>query len=112
MLPLGAREPSPRLWLCRHLTACTPRCGGRACRPQDREQRSDEPNPAEHRLSVKGLDLYDEVHGAGEPLVLLHGALSTVGTSFGAVLPSLARTRRVVAIEQQGHGHTADIDRP
>jgi pimeloyl-ACP methyl ester carboxylesterase len=56
--------------------------------------------------------MYYELHGAGEPLLLLHGALSTIETSFGAVLPSLSKTRRVIAVEQQGHGHTADIDRP
>lgn len=62
---------------------------------------------------VNGLDLYYEVHGEGSrPLVLLHGAISAIGTSFGAYLPALARTRRVVAVELQGHGHTADIDRP
>jgi pimeloyl-ACP methyl ester carboxylesterase len=60
----------------------------------------------------EGVDLYYEIHGAGRALVLLHGAMSTIETSFGAVLPSLAKTRRVVAIEQQGHGHTADVDRP
>jgi pimeloyl-ACP methyl ester carboxylesterase len=58
------------------------------------------------------LDIYYEVHGSGQPLVLLHGAMSTIGTSFGKVLPSFARSRQVVAIEQQSHGHTADIDRP
>jgi pimeloyl-ACP methyl ester carboxylesterase len=62
--------------------------------------------------SVNGLNMYYEVHGAGRPLVLLHGALSAIGTSFGKVLPSLAKTRQVIAIEQQAHGHTADIDRP
>src|SRR5437763_6903049 len=62
--------------------------------------------------SVNGLTMYYEVHGAGRPLVLLHGALSAIGTSFGKVLPSLAKTRQVIAIEQQAHGHTADIDRP
>ncbi len=46
------------------------------------------------------------------PLLLLHGNLSTIGTSFGKVLPLLASTRRIIAVEQQGHGHTADIDRP
>jgi pimeloyl-ACP methyl ester carboxylesterase len=60
----------------------------------------------------EGVDLYYEIHGAGRPLVLLHGAMSTIETSFGAVLPEFAKTRRVVAIEQQGHGRTADIDRP
>src|SRR5919199_4740760 len=62
--------------------------------------------------SVNGLNMYYEVHGAGRPLVLLHGALSAIGTSFGKVLPSLAETRQVIAVEQQAHGHTADIDRP
>jgi pimeloyl-ACP methyl ester carboxylesterase len=61
--------------------------------------------------SVNGLTMYYEVHGAGRPLVLLHGALSVIGTSFGKVLPSLAKTRQVIAIEQQAHGHTADTRR-
>lgn len=61
---------------------------------------------------VNGLQMYYEIHGEGRPLVLLHGALSAIGTSFGKLLPSLAQTRQVIAIEQQAHGHTADIDRP
>jgi pimeloyl-ACP methyl ester carboxylesterase len=61
---------------------------------------------------VNGLDMYYEVLGSGRPLVLLHGGLSTIGTSFGKLLQSLARTRQVIAVEQQAHGHTADIDRP
>jgi pimeloyl-ACP methyl ester carboxylesterase len=62
--------------------------------------------------SVNGLDIYYEIHGSGRPLVLLHGGLSTIGTDFGQVLQPLAETRRTIGIEQQGHGHTADIDRP
>jgi pimeloyl-ACP methyl ester carboxylesterase len=62
--------------------------------------------------SVNGLNMYYEIHGAGQPLVLLHGSLTTIDASFGKVLPSLAKTRQVIAIEQQGHGHTADVDRP
>jgi pimeloyl-ACP methyl ester carboxylesterase len=61
---------------------------------------------------VHGLSMYYEIHGEGHPLVLLHGALSATGTSFGKLLPDLARERRVIAVEMQGHGHTADIDRP
>lgn len=61
---------------------------------------------------VNGSDLYYEVHGTGEPLVLLHGGLLTIDLTFAAVLPALARTRRVIAVELQGHGHTADTDRP
>jgi pimeloyl-ACP methyl ester carboxylesterase len=56
--------------------------------------------------------MYYEIHGTGRPLVLLHGAMSTIETSFGAVLPEFAKTRQVIAVEQQGHGHTADADRP
>ena len=61
---------------------------------------------------VNGLNMYYEIHGTGQPLVLLHGAFSAIGTSFGKLLPSLAKTRQVIAVELQGHGHTADIDRP
>ncbi|HLJ36291.1 MAG TPA: alpha/beta hydrolase, partial [Ktedonobacteraceae bacterium] len=63
-------------------------------------------------VPVNGLEMYYELHGKGRPLVLLHGNLSTISTSFGKVLPQLASTRRIIAVEQQGHGHTADIDRP
>ncbi len=61
---------------------------------------------------VNGLKMYYEIHGTGQPLVLLHGAFSAIGTSFGKLLPSLAQTRQIVAFELQAHGHTADIDRP
>src|ERR687889_267639 len=62
--------------------------------------------------SVNGLEMYYEIHGSGPPLVLLHGAFSAIGTSFGELLPALAQTRQVIAFELQGHGRTADIDRP
>ncbi|HEY8472473.1 MAG TPA: alpha/beta hydrolase [Natronosporangium sp.] len=62
---------------------------------------------------VNGLSMYYEVHGEGElPLVLIHGAFSGIGTSFGELLPGLAERHRVIAVELQGHGRTADIDRP
>lgn len=65
---------------------------------------------------VNGLRIYYEIHGPinspNPPLVLLHGGGSTIQTSFGKVLPALAKNRRVIAFEQQGHGHTADVDRP
>jgi len=60
---------------------------------------------------VNGVSLWYEEHGAGEPLVLLPGGFWTVAT-FGALLPALAARRRVIAVELQGHGHTADVDRP
>lgn len=64
---------------------------------------------------VNGLHMYYEVHGSPTqqpPLVLLHGALSGIGTDFGQLIPELAKTRQVIAVEQQAHGRTADIDRP
>lgn len=61
---------------------------------------------------VNGLQMYYEIHGTGQPLVLLHGAYSAIGTSFGEILPGLAQTRQVIAFELQAHGRTADIDRP
>jgi pimeloyl-ACP methyl ester carboxylesterase len=63
--------------------------------------------------AVNGLQMYYESHGSGgTPLILLHGAFSAIGTSFEALLPGLARGRQVIALELQGHGRTADIDRP
>ena len=65
---------------------------------------------------VNGLEMYYEIHGStsgkSPPLVFLHGGGSTIETSFGKVLPSFAKTRQVIAFDQQGHGRTADIDRP
>ena len=63
-------------------------------------------------VSVNGLEMYYEIHGSGQPLVLLHGAFSAIGTSFGSLLPELVKTRQVIGFELQAHGHTADIDRP
>ena len=60
---------------------------------------------------VNGLEMYYEIHGIGEPLVLLHGAFATIGM-WGPILEGLAAERQVIAVEFQGHGHTADIDRP
>ena len=63
-------------------------------------------------VSVNGLQMYYEIHGKGQPLVLLHGAFSAIGTSFGGLIPELAKTRQVIGFELQAHGRTADIDRP
>lgn len=65
-----------------------------------------------HYAAVNGLKLYYELHGNGSPLVLLHGGGSTIGTTYGRILPELAKKYQVIAIELQAHGHTADIDRP
>ena len=61
---------------------------------------------------VNGLNMYYEIRGAGRPLVLLHGGGSTIDTSFGGVVDDFAKTRQVIAFDQQGHGRTADVDRP
>ena len=63
---------------------------------------------------VNGLKMYYEVRGPqrGTPIVFLHGAFSNIESDFGKLLPTIAKTRQVIAIEQQGHGRTADIDRP
>ena len=60
---------------------------------------------------VNGINLYYETHGAGRPLILLHGGLMS-GEMFGPVLPALAEHHQVIAVDLQGHGRTADIDRP
>ena len=60
---------------------------------------------------VDGLEMYYEVHGDGPPLLLLHGAYMTAD-GMGPLVGGLAARRRVVVPEQQGHGHTADVDRP
>ena len=60
---------------------------------------------------VNGINLYYETHGSGRPLILLHGGLMS-GETFGPVLPLLAERHQVIAVDLQGHGRTADIDRP
>ena len=59
---------------------------------------------------VNGLNLYYEIHGQGEPLVLLHGGIGAI-EMFGDVLPLLAAGRQVIGVDLQAHGRTADIDR-
>lgn len=61
---------------------------------------------------INGLRLYYEEHGSGPPLVILHGGLLTIELCFGSMVPALAARHRVIALELQGHGRTADIDRP
>ena len=57
---------------------------------------------------VNGLKMYYEIYGTGKPLVLIHGGGSTIQTSFGRILPALAKNRQVIAVELQSHGHTGD----
>ena len=63
---------------------------------------------------IHGIRIYYEIHGRGGsvPLLLLHGGGSTIDSTFGRVLPLLARHRRVIAMEEQGHGRSSDRDQP
>jgi pimeloyl-ACP methyl ester carboxylesterase len=67
--------------------------------------------PEGKRVEVNGMQMYYEVSGEGEPLVVLHGAYMNIPT-MGAIVGKLAETHKVYAIEFQGHGRTTDIDRP
>jgi pimeloyl-ACP methyl ester carboxylesterase len=60
---------------------------------------------------VNGMRMYYEVSGEGDPLIVLHGAYMNI-PSMGAIIPKLAETHKVYALELQGHGRTNDIDRP
>ena len=63
------------------------------------------------RVSINGMQMYYEVSGSGDPLIVLHGAYMNI-PSMGAIIPKLAETHRVYAVELQGHGRTTDINRP
>jgi pimeloyl-ACP methyl ester carboxylesterase len=67
--------------------------------------------PVGDRVEVNGMQMYYEVSGAGEPLIVLHGAYMNI-PSMGAIIPRLAESHKVYALEFQGHGRTTDIDRP
>lgn len=62
-------------------------------------------------VPVNGIKVYYEVHGEGRPIVLLHGAYMTINSNWGQLIPELSKTRKVIAIELQGHGHTPYSDR-
>ena len=70
-----------------------------------------ESQEAGKRVAVNGMQMYYEVSGQGEPIVVLHGAYMDIPT-MGGIIPKLAETHRVYALEFQGHGRTTDIDRP
>jgi pimeloyl-ACP methyl ester carboxylesterase len=61
---------------------------------------------------VNGLKMYYEIHGEGQPLVLLHGSFLNMDLAFGQLIPELSKTREVIALEFQAHGRTADLARP
>ena len=60
---------------------------------------------------VNGIKMYYEVYGEGKPVILLHGAFYTINMNWGQLIPELSKTRKVIAIEMQGHGHTAFSER-
>jgi pimeloyl-ACP methyl ester carboxylesterase len=60
---------------------------------------------------VNGIEVYYEVYGEGKPLILLHGAFYTIGMNWGQLIPELSKTRKIIAIEFQGHGHSPYSDR-
>jgi pimeloyl-ACP methyl ester carboxylesterase len=60
---------------------------------------------------VDGMKMYYEIHGTGQPLILLHGGLAATGM-FDQIMPALSKDRQVIAVDLQAHGRTADIDRP
>jgi len=64
------------------------------------------------RVPANGIDYYYEIHGSGEPLLLLHGGLGSMDMFRSSLLPALAKTRQVIAVDLQGHGRTALGDRP
>jgi pimeloyl-ACP methyl ester carboxylesterase len=61
---------------------------------------------------VNGIKMYYEIYGEGKPLVLIHGGGSTIQTTFGTILPMLAKHYKIIAVELQAHGHTSDRDAP
>jgi pimeloyl-ACP methyl ester carboxylesterase len=82
-----------------------------ACARSDTPKTAEAPAAVGSRVQVNGMQMYYEVSGTGDPLVVLHGAYMNIPT-MGAIIPTLAKTHKVYALEFQGHGRTTDIDRP
>src|SRR5882672_3764763 len=72
---------------------------------------SGQQKPTTGYAPVNGLKMYYEIHGSGEPVVLLHGAFMTITNNWTPWIAELSKTRKVIAVEMQGHGRTADIER-
>ncbi|GLV60722.1 alpha/beta hydrolase [Dictyobacter sp. S3.2.2.5] len=70
------------------------------------------PQPTGKYAAVNGINLYYEVHGTGEPLVMLHGGFGTFATMYAALSPALAETRQVIGVDLYGHGGTVLTERP
>src|SRR5438552_5922065 len=75
-------------------------------------QMNAQPEQKGRYAAVNGLKMYYEIHGSGRRLVLLHGGGSTIESTFGRILPDLAKAHQVISVELQAHGHTKDIDGP
>ena len=76
------------------------------------QKEKDSPVFQQGYATVNGLKMYYEIHGSGQPLVLIHGGGSTINTTFGKILPLLAKTHKIIAVELQAHGRTADRKAP
>ena len=72
---------------------------------------SGQQKPTTGYAPVNGLKMYYEIHGSGDPVVMLHGAFMAITDDWSVWIDELAKTRKVIAIDMQGHGRTADIDR-
>ena len=84
-----------------------------AATPNVEAQVTTTPKPAKSgHVQANGIDYYYEIHGSGEPLLLLHGGLGSIDMFASNVLPALAKTRQVIAVDLQGHGRTTLGDRP
>lgn len=86
--------------------------GGSTIHGAEQTKQREEDSMSSGYVVANGLKMYYEIHGTGEPLVLLHGSFMTIDLNYGQLLPELAKQRRVIAVEQQAHGHTEDIERP
>jgi pimeloyl-ACP methyl ester carboxylesterase len=101
------------VWMGMLLVACSPAPERKSAAPETATSAAEAVmKPASSGYAdVNGIKLYHEIYGSGEPLVLIHGGLTTIGEMQGWLQP-LAKTRQVIAVEMQGHGRTADTDRP
>ncbi len=91
-------------------------CASPATKDQQQEQQQQQPQTPQttaegRRVNVNGMQMYYEVSGTGDPIIVLHGSFMNI-PSMGEIIPKLAETHRVYALEFQGHGRTTDIDRP
>src|SRR4051794_17995869 len=118
--PMHIREDHPMMMRRRTFVAMAAAAGTALVAPIRRLAQAEEApatpltemTPQSGYAPVNGLQMYYEIHGGGgTPLVLLHGSYGAIGL-WGPILETLAQPRQVIAVEVQGHGHTADIDRP